>query len=232
MVNTFRIYRHLIPLIKSAANSHQGVVTDLCSGSGGPVPDLAVQSGLEEVSFLLTDRFPAETGILPPNCTYLRQPLSALQPLPHAAGLVTMFNAFHHFNARERKALLKTLILNGRSFMAAELLAPSLTDFMRILVATTLGQLLFAPFVRPFSLKRLVLTYLIPINLITVTWDGLASVSRGLKKSSWDDLRLQAEAWGARARCTRSGRWYAPVTVFICHPPGIPLQTHSNDSAV
>lgn len=137
-----------------------------------------------------------------------------------------MFNAFHHFNAVERKEMLKTLILNGRSFMAAELLAPTFTDFLRILVATTLGQLLLAPFVRPFSLKRLILTYLIPVNLITITWDGLVSVSRGLRTSSWDDLCRQAEALGARARYTRSGRWYAPVTVFICHPPGIPLQQH------
>lgn len=221
MVQAFGIYRHLPPLISRLAEAQGGVVTDLGSGSGGPLISLAKDPQLQDVSFLLTDKFPQIPAQLPPNCTYQRSSLDAVNPLPTATGLVTMFNALHHFNPAQREDIIRRLTLNGRSFMAAEILAPSLIDVLRIFTATTLGQLLLAPFVKPFSGLRLLFTYLLPVNLLTITWDGLASVSRGLRRKDWDHLIAEAEKTGARARIIRTGRWFAPVTVFICEPPGM-----------
>lgn len=221
MVQAFGIYRNLPPVVSRLAEAQGGMVTDLGSGSGGPLISLAKDPQLRDVSFLLTDKFPQPVAGLPMNCAYHRASLDAVNPVPTATGLVTMFNALHHFNKAQRDEMVRRLMLNGRSFMAAEILAPSIIDVLRIFMATTLGQLLLAPFVRPFSVLRLLLTYVLPVNLLTITWDGLASVSRGLQKKDWDHLIIQAQKTGARARVIRTGRWFAPVTVFICEPPGM-----------
>jgi hypothetical protein len=44
--------------------------------------------------------------------------------------------------------------------------------------------LVLTPFIRPFSLKRMIFTYIIPINIITITFDGIVSVlkSRSVKQ--------------------------------------------------
>lgn len=219
MVQNFRIYKELPSIIAAEASRHGGIITDLGSGSGGPWQQLAKTPELQNASIELTDLYPQTQSVLPPNCRYYPEPLPVSQCLPHANGLLTMFNAFHHFTAEERKQITQNFMLNGRSFLAAEILGPSLPDFLRILVATTLGQLLFAPFVKPFSFKRLLFTYLIPINIITVTWDGLASVFRGISLKEMESMAAAAREMGAAAQVLQRGPWYAPVRVLLVSPP-------------
>lgn len=219
MVRNFGIYQGIDTIIATEASKHNGSITDLGSGTGGPWKQLAQLPALRDASIQLTDLYPQNQPDFPSNCSYYPEPLSALQSLPHATGLVTMFNAFHHFKAEEREQIINDFVLNGRSFMAAEILGPSVQDFLRILAATTLGQLLFAPFVKPFSVKRMLFTYVLPINLITVTWDGLASVLRGITAKEMEVMAAKARKLGATAQVLRLGTWYAPVRVLLISPP-------------
>lgn len=83
---------------------------------------------------------------------------------------------------------------------------------------TPIGVLLFTPWVRPRTLTRLVLTYLIPIAPIVVTWDGLASTLR-----CYSTEELLTLAGGAdMAHCHWKAGTYRrpglPVTYFVGYP--------------
>jgi hypothetical protein len=41
---------------------------------------------------------------------------------------------------------------------------------------------------RPFSVKWILLTYVIPLGVLATAWDGLASVVKSLSQKEWDDL--------------------------------------------
>ena len=219
MVRNFGVYKGVDSILAAELPKHAGTITDLGSGSGGPWKQLAASAALRGASIELTDLYPQTPTDLPPNCSYYPKPLPALQALPHAKGLLTLFNAFHHFTAAEREQMIRNAVLNGRSFFAAEILGPTLPDFLRILTATTLGQLLFAPFIRPFSWKRMLFTYVLPINILTVTWDGLASVFRGISAKEMEDMAAKARQLGASAKVVRLGTWYAPVRILLVSPP-------------
>lgn len=219
MVRIFKVYDFLVPLIAGEAAKHQGVITDLCSGNGGPWLRLAGNENLSSCSILLTDMYPHSPGKLPPNCLYEKRPVPATDALPAASGLVTMFNAFHHFDKQQRHKIIKDMMLNGRTFMACEILQPTVPDLLRILLATTIGQLFFAPFVTPFSWKRLIFTYLIPVNIITVTWDGLLSVLKSLGVRDWNELKKQAEEMGGKAMLVRKKGMFVNTTCFVCYLP-------------
>jgi hypothetical protein len=62
-------------------------------------------------------------------------------------------------------------------------------------------------------------TYVLPINLITVTWDGLASVLRGITAKEMEVMAAKARKLGATAQVLRLGTWYAPVRVLLISPP-------------
>lgn len=216
MVRTFKAYDFLIHEIDKEADSHQRRITDLCSGNGGPWQSLAKHDQFSNCEIVLTDLYPQIPEKLTPNCRYETNPVSALDCMNKAKGLVTMFNAFHHFNSLQRKEIVKQMIENERTFMACEILRPKWLDFFRIVLATTLGQLLFAPFVSPFSLKRILFTYIIPINIITVTYDGAVSVFKSLSAKDWNELTEMVSEMGGEARIIRKNGIFVHTTALVC----------------
>lgn len=54
-----------------------------------------------------------------------------------------------------------------------------------------INVLLVTPFIRPFSLGRLLFTYLIPVVPIFVWWDGLVSVLRTYSVEEMTDMTKQ-----------------------------------------
>jgi hypothetical protein len=53
---------------------------------------------------------------------------------------------------------------------------------------TTIGVLLFSPFIKPFSWQRLFFTYIIPINIITISFDGIISVLKSRSFNAYKKL--------------------------------------------
>jgi len=173
MVVFLKVYEPIKPIIIDClAQSDTRIVLDLCSGSGEPIRSLAIDKpDLEQV--VLSDLFPApkqEIGI----CKWHFQSINALDKSDQLKGMRTMFNAFHHFNEDEKNQILEAH--SNQGIFIAEILSPSLFNLIKIIFTTIIGQLVFTPFVKPFSFQRLLFTYLLPINLITVTWDGIISV--------------------------------------------------------
>ncbi len=156
---------------------------DLCSGSGEPAINFFRKSnGFSSLG--LTDKFPNRLGINDTRISYLMKRSDVLEMEFKPGTCYTMFNAFHHFNDDDKIKIANKIQTSGSNGFIVEILDPGIICFLRVLFITTIGSLFLTPFVRPFSLKRLFFTYIIPINIFTITYDGIISVfkSRSVKQ--------------------------------------------------
>lgn len=160
---------------------------DCCSGSGIPAMDTHRRLQ-KEIPLLLTDKYPEENFVNHPPVVYATQPVDVLQMATEENVLYTMFNAFHHFSAVQQKAIVQKLQQNNSPFIIAEILEPGLINAIKIFFTGTVLQIFAAPFVQPFSFARLFFTYIIPVNLFTVTYDGIISVLRSKTEKQYGEL--------------------------------------------
>lgn len=162
--------------------------TDACSGAGGPVIRLHKKCNCS-VSTLLTDVFPQPNSIQQNNIIkYHSTPINIIHDNLPQQGFVTLFNSFHHFTFEQQSAIIHQFRQEKRPFLVAELLEPNLLSLLSVMFITTVGQWLLVPFMYPFRWERLFFTYIIPIHLITVLWDGIVSVFRSPSKKHWKKL--------------------------------------------
>ena len=162
--------------------------TDLASGSGWPALYLK-NKATNPIFFRLTDWYPhsASEEVLK-YMEYDAQPLNLLEFQPQAGHQYSMFNAFHHFTAREQKQIITKMKEAKAGFIIAEVLEPSLLSFIQVTLAALLVQPLSVWAIRPFSFLRIATTYLVPIQLATVAWDGWLSVLKSKTLAQYQDL--------------------------------------------
>jgi hypothetical protein len=109
------------------------------------------------------------------------------------AGLRTLFNAFHHFPPEQARSILQDAVDNGRGIAVFESVERSV-PFIVVAAFLIMPMIwLSTPFIRPVSLGRLVLTYLIPVLPPAIWFDGLVSALR-----IYDPAELQALVEGVR----------------------------------
>jgi len=217
LVDSFGVYAPVMPMLSGVlvrtGNAH---ITDLGSGSGGPIHYLARQPGLSHLRILLTDRYPIPTDTILEHVSWHPSPVDALSSNAPGDGLLTLFNAFHHFTPAQQKQLVQ--LHAPRGLLVFEVLQPTVFCFLKILFTTTIGQLLLAPFVRPFRWERLLFTYVLPINLLTIPWDGLVSVLRSDHPATLVQRLRAALPAGHAIDGGTLGPWWAPVTWVSCLP--------------
>jgi hypothetical protein len=165
---------HLQELVKRQRPS---VIQDVCSGSGRPF--MAVMRELQNAPpGLLSDWHPDKQFVNTDKLQYISEPVNVLELTPHPGYCYTMFNAFHHFSAEMQSQLFQKMKATGSPFVVVEVLQPNLPAYLKVLLSATLIQVLTAPFVKPFSWLRLLFTWLLPVNIITVLYDGVISVMK------------------------------------------------------
>ena len=170
------LYKPLVPVLNKMITDNKIIgLQDCCSGSGAPATYIHKQLAIQ-LHMLLTDKYPDESFENKPPVTYSIHRADVLQMQPVENILYTMYNAFHHFSAEQQKDILQKMAANKTPFLIAELLEPGFINIIKIFFTTTLGQIFTAPFVQPFSLSRLFFTYIVPVNLFTITYDGIISV--------------------------------------------------------
>ena len=162
--------------------------TDLASGSGWPALYLK-NKATNPIFFRLTDWYPhsASEEVLK-HMEYDPEPLNLLEFKPQAGQQYSMFNAFHHFTTQEQKQIITKMKEAKAGFIIAEVLEPSLLSFIQVTLAALLVQPLSAWAIRPFSFLRIATTYLVPIQLATVAWDGWLSVLKSKTLAQFQDL--------------------------------------------
>jgi hypothetical protein len=99
-----------------------------------------------------------------------------------------MFNAFHHFRDEEKLQIIQKIQFSGSEAFFVEILEPNLICLVKVFFTSTIGNLVLTPFIRPFSFRRLLLTYVLPVNLLTITLDGVVSVLKSRSVSQYKKL--------------------------------------------
>ena len=180
VVKTFNIYK---PFVKTLPMHADKSMIDLCSGSGEPALSIFNDSNTFN-DLTLTDKYPPIHFKSTNKIEYKQEPKDVLNMDFEAGKTYTMFNAFHHFNADEQKSICSKIKEANASAYFVEILFPSPLHLIKTLFATTVGVIFLSPFIKPLSWRRLLFTYIIPINILTISIDGVISVikSKTLKQ--------------------------------------------------
>jgi hypothetical protein len=182
VVANFNVYDDFIQHLKSLSLPVQSM-TDLCSGSGEPAICIFRKSNCFSHLYL-SDKFPTELKPDDDKISYDKISTDVLEMEFKHGTYYTMFNAFHHFTDEEKIKIVQKIQHSGSGAFLVEILEPTVFCLLKIFFTTTVGSLLLTPFIRPFSLKRLFFTYIFPINILTISFDGIVSVfkSRSVKQ--------------------------------------------------
>ena len=173
-------------------------ILDLCSGSGGPMPEviksLEQKHGMKDVELTLSDLFPdlsaarkvnaSETGI-----RYLEKPINASNVPNELDGIRTLVGSFHHMEPEVAISILQDAVNNRKAICVIEISdnsAPKLLWWIAFPV-NIIMCLIVTPLVKPMSWQQLLFTYLIPIIPICFAWDGAVSNARTY---TLDDLNV------------------------------------------
>lgn len=180
-----------------------GRVVDLCSGGGGGTMQVRrrVRAAGNPIEFLLTDLNPNEDGIarldaLGDSATHYRpDSVDAMTGGGDLAGVRTMSGALHHLPPDAVRTLIGGIVARRPSLASFDVAASHKIRKLPIFLAPLamignmlmlfLGSLLLVPFLRPFRLSRLLLTYALPVIPLLVAGDGTVS---GLRAYTPEEL--------------------------------------------
>jgi hypothetical protein len=161
-------------------------IVDLCSGGGGPWPDLRAQlvrAGVPAtLEVQLTDAFPNTSAF---SLVTGRDAQIRGEPVPvdiehnsvTPGGVRTLFSSFHHFRPATAQRVLRNLVQHGDEIFIAEITERRLASLLFMLLAPMLVWLA-TPALRPVKVSRFVLTYLLPVIPFVVCFDGIVSCFR------------------------------------------------------
>jgi hypothetical protein len=159
-------------------------IVDLCSGGGGPWPDLlpALRAEGVDVPVWLTDKYAnvaacERVARTTPGVRFEAAPVSAMDVPARLAGFRTIFTAFHHFPPAAARAILAAAVRDRQGIAIAEATSRS-AAMLSLQLATPLAVLLLTPGIRPFRWSRLFWTYLAPVIPLAMLFDGAVSTLR------------------------------------------------------
>jgi len=222
MADRFSLYSPVLPGLKRLLSINQHAPWyDACSGQGGPVSWLHQHLDYKGKVYL-TDLYPQQVNGLPENLIFQQEPVRLPQNLPGKSGLISFFNSFHHFSNAEQKIMLQKAAAVKRPVLIAEIVQPTALSALSVLISTTIGQLLFAPFIRPFRWERLLFTYLLPVHLLTTLYDGLISVARSGDQKYFMALASDLSIPGYSFHFEKKSGSFAMVYIFTGEPVGKP----------
>lgn len=170
-------------------------ILDLCSGAGGPWPELLadLRHTHPDLEVCCSDLYPhlatAKAFEAVDGLSYRVEPTSARDVPVELPGVRTLFTALHHFDP---PAVVS--ILESARAANAPLAAFEVTNRSGVGVATTFVMPILAlalmPRVRPRRLMPLLFSYLPPIVPLAIGWDGTVSTLRSYRV---EELRAMAE---------------------------------------
>lgn len=197
--NIFHPYRAIVPVLQRALKRAGAIqIVDLCSGAAGSWLHLlpALRETGNEVTVQMTDKYINRPALehacaqLPGALTYFPQPVDATAMPESLHGFRTVFSAFHHFPPSQARAILADAVRHGQGIGVFEFTQRSYLGLRR--AAAILPFIFFwAARIRPFRWSRLLLTWLIPIMPLIVTFESLVS---SLRTYTPDELRGLAKA--------------------------------------
>lgn len=205
----FKVYEGFIQHLRNAECTKQSMV-DLCSGSGEPAITIFRKSDCFS-QLTLTDKYPTVNFFAGSNIEYIPESIDVLKMEFQPNVCYTMFNAFHHFSDEDKLKLIKRVSESGSQGYFVEILEPWADTLLKVIIATTVGLLLVTPFIKPFSWKRLLFTYIIPVNIFTITFDGVVSVLKARSAKQYQNLFFR---YGETIGITRLRHWLTSIVII------------------
>lgn len=180
-----RLYRPVLEIIRRFPTQ---TWVDLGSGSGWPAFYMQ-KNASPQIHYTLSDLYPdSVSDEVKKYVAVENRPLNLLEFQPEQGKQYSLFNAFHHFTSAQQKELIQKMKTAKAGCIVAEVLEPSLLSFIQVTLAAFLVQPLTAWAIRPFSILRIITTYILPIQLITVAWDGWLSVLKSKSLQQYQEL--------------------------------------------
>lgn len=158
------------------------VFIDLCSGRGQYAECFQIflrrhAPGIR-CSILLTDRFPHRNGFSSGELEIRYHPegITAEEAIRKFDGTFLMFSALHHFPPEELKEMLRTAAKEGKTLAFFDYCTPfPLLQYPFLLLMTIPLVWICTPFLRPWSFRRFLWTYPLPVIPLLVLIDGVIS---------------------------------------------------------
>ena len=206
------------PILKEIIKFPSNQWIDLASGSGWPAFYLQ-KNATHQIHYTLSDLYPdsvsnevkKQVEVEPASLDLNKfQPLNGKQ--------YSLFNAYHHFSSAQQKQLIKKMKEAKASCIIAEVLEPSLLSFIQVTLAAFIVQPLTAWTIRPFSFLRMITTYLIPVQLVTVAWDGWLSVIKSKNVNQYKELLSEFIDNQYSIKVTRIQKLQRNLIVIIAQP--------------
>jgi hypothetical protein len=170
-------------------------IVDLCSGGAGPLARLVrglVRHDAMVEQVTMTDKYPNldalayVAGRSDGALSFSAEPVDATAVPPSLAGLRTLINGFHHFPPELARSILQDAVDRRRPIAVIEFVERRMA--LLLLLGGGLFSILLAPFVRPFSVKRLLAFWIVPVVPLLVMWDGFISCLRAYSPDELDAL--------------------------------------------
>ena len=202
-------------------------VVDLCSGGGGLLAAMQrdiCRSGPAGMAIVYTDKYPNVAALSalcrerPDSIRFEPESVDATAVPARLGGIRTMFSAFHHFRPEVAQAILADAAASRQGIAIFEISRRSLLGFVPMLLSP-LGTWLMTPFIRPFDLRRLFYTYVVPAVPFFVMWDGIVSAFRTY---TVEELRAMAAKVEANDFEWTAGIIDGPYGYKITYLTGVP----------
>lgn len=190
------VYRPFTEKLRQAlASCKEHRLIDLCTGGGGPARTLAgllrdLGTGVE---VLMTDLYPNHARLQlikdrsAGNIDFCPDSVDATRVPPPLSGFRLLCNSFHHFRKEQARAILADAVEQRQGIAVFEVLERSLPGLVQAAFVAGMA-FLSAPFIRPFRLSRLLLTYVLPAVPLFLLWDGTVSCLRIYSPSELKEL--------------------------------------------
>ncbi len=191
-------YKYTIPLLRKQLKMlNKPSIIDIGSGAGGGIDKIytSLSQEIKTLEITLTDLYPNITAFKRLSkksngrIKYIEYPVSASEVPNDLIGLRTFFRSFHHFEPNLCVKVLKDCIANNQPIGIFDIQQRTVLFFIFYAIISPLLVLLYTPFIKPFSGKRLLFTYIIPVVPFIAFWDGSVTV---LRTYNTDELKKMA----------------------------------------
>ncbi len=184
----FGPYRPIAEMLELALKRLKcGRIVDLCSGGAGPIRSLLDSLGEVDghpIEVTLTDRYPNVPAFRRVAATssgrisYCEEPIDATNVPEDLEGFRTLFTSFHHFDAEAARGILRDAVRKNQGIGVFEYTERNFWIWALPLLGGPVFMWLATPFFRPFSWRRLLWAYVIPVWMLFGLWDGIVSCLR------------------------------------------------------
>lgn len=183
--NKTAMYKPVVPLIEKLLKSNDSkTIIDLASGGGGGLIWLnkELRKKIPDLKIIATDFYPnipafEYTKAQFNNFEYYSGPVDARNVPLEFKGIRTQFLSFHHFKPDDARQIVQNAIDSKSAIAIFEAQERSIPSIIAMLLSP-ISVLLTTPFIRPFTLGRIVFTYIVPLVPLFILWDGIISSLR------------------------------------------------------